>query len=340
MKMKVLIWACGFEQRFAGPYVATEAERQGFEMRVTGSRENPREMMAMLREYKPDIVFCFAIRPNFVPYYEAIRATGAKLVLWYPDMTERTRDRMWRRCLDGVADALIFSILETAQRYRDLAPTVLWMPQYFDHHFCFGPGRQPEEVGVFRIPQRLNPDERIYDLCFIGSCDRLRNAWLDKLEQEYGPDRCFFSRDGIRLGKQVRGPQMTEAYAQSKIAINITRQAFANPGPYVTSNRIYNAMGSGAFYLSHKVDKLGLVFREGVHCVTHDDTYEDAKAKIDHYLEHDDEREKIAHAGQQQVLEYHTLEQRIKEYWTVMQAIVDGRAGELAPGAFGKWVRA
>ena len=325
--MKVLLWVCGSQQRFAGPYIAAEAERQGFEVCVTGSRVNPRRMLVALHEYKPDIVFCLAIRPNFRPYYEEIRRTGAKLVLWYPDMTERRRDRMWRGTLNGVADVLIFSILETAQRYRKLAPTVLWMPQYFDHRFCSVNGQ---------LPKRLDPNKPIYDLCFIGSCDPLRNRWLDDLAKDY---KCFFARDGIKRGREVRGWEMAEAYAQSKIAFNIQRQAFLNPGDFVTSNRTYNAMGSGAMFINHHVAKLDLVFEEGTHCAMHCDTLEDLRYFIKCYMMDEEKRERVARTGQELILRYHTLEQRVREYWSVMQAVCDGRAGEIPAGAHGKWVK-
>jgi len=333
--MKVLIWCCGYEQRFAGPYLAAEAKRQGFDVRLAGTRQDPQEMLAALQEYKPDVVFCFAIRPSLISYYERIKSTGAKLVMWYPDMTERTRDRMWRRNLAGVADVLVFSILETAQRYAALAPNVLWMPQYFDHHFCFG--QQPEGVGVFCIPQRLDAELPIYDLCFIGSCDKLRNEWLDKLEQKY---KCRFLRDGITHRTETRGSDMVEVYAQSKIAINIQRRRFINAGDFVTSNRMYNAMGSGAFFLNHHVAKLDLVFEEELHCAMHDDTFDGLCAKIDYYLAHKHEREAIARNGQLEVLTFHTLEQRVKEYWLVMQMLHDGDTVGLPQelGAFGEWV--
>jgi len=325
--MKVLIWACGFEQRYAGPYLYEEAKRQKFEVEITGSRNRPREMLNTLYRYKPDIVFCFAIRPDFKAYYDAIKNTGAKLVLWYPDMTEHRRDRMWRRYLKNIADILIFSILETAQRYQHLAPTVLWMPQYFDHHFCSRNGK---------LPQRLNPEKPIYDIGFIGSCDKLRNNWLDELEKHYN---CFFARDGIRNKRELRGWDMAEIYAQSRITINIQREMFINPGPYVTSNRIYNAIGSGAFYITHRVDKLELVFTENYHCVMHNDTLTNLRYLIDYYLKHDTIREKIAAQGQQHILQYHTLEQRVKEYWYVMKLLYNGAINKLKPGAYGKWYK-
>ena len=325
--MKVLIWACGFEQRFAGQYVATEAKRQGFDVMVTGSRRDPRLMRKAFDEYKPDVVFCFALMPNFKSYYEYIKQHGAKLVLWYPDMTESTRDRMWRESLNNVADVLVFSILETAQRYSALAPTVLWMPQYFDTRFCSRNGT---------LPKRLDPAKPIYDVCFIGSCDRLRRKWLDELEKNYN---CRFARDGISGRHEIRGWNMAEIYAQSKVAINIQRERYLNPGPYVVSNRIYNAMGSGACFLNHSVENLGLVFEEGIHCVSHDDTLTGLRRQLDFLLCNDKRREDIASNGQQTILKYHTLEQRVKEYWQVMELLHTNHHTKIAHGAYGKWVR-
>jgi hypothetical protein len=327
--MKVLIWCCGFEPRFAGQYVAAEAKRQGYNVQVCGSRRNPRDMLPVMYEYKPDVVLAFPIRHTFGPFYELIRRMGAKLVLWYPDMTETRRDNMWRRYLNNVADGLIFSIKETAHRYSALARTVLWMPQYFDANCC-----RDEQSN---LPKRLDPTKEIYDLCFIGSCDRLRNRWLDRLEQEY---KCLFLRDGIKRGREVRGYRMAEAYAQSKIAFNIQREMFINPGPFVTSNRTYNAMGSGAFFINHHVEQLDLVFQQGVDCEMHDDDLRHLRRLIDRYLVENVARERIARTGQEKVLRYHSLEQRVKEYWTVLRLIHEDRAGELPAGAFGEWVHA
>ena len=330
LAVKVLIWCCGFEKRFAGLYLYEEAKRQGLDVMATGSRANPEEMLSALRSYRPDWVFCFALRSNLREYYGKIRKSGAKLLFWYPDMTERTRDRMWRRALANQADVLVFSIMETAQRYRALAPTVLWMPQYFDHRFCTKNGS---------LPVRLNSSKEIYDLCFIGSCDTHRRRWLDKLSQRY---KCRFALDGIRLRREVRGWDMAEAYAQSRIAINIQRAQFVNSGPFVTSNRAYNAMGSGAMLINHKVQEMHHVWTEGLHCVTYDDTFDDLVRKIDFYLKHDKPREEIAARGQRNVLRFHTLEQRVREYWRVMSSIGNGYMPKIIDSnhnGFGVWVR-
>ncbi len=201
------------------------------------------------------------------------------------------------------------------------------MPQYFDEHFC---------SNGERLPERLSTEKHIFDVCFIGSCDKLRRQWLNELEKNYN---CGFFCDGIRNRSQIRGWDMAQVYAQSKVAINIQRQRYLNPGPYVVSNRIYNAMGSGACFLNHKVEKLNLVFKEGVHCVSHDDTLPGLRRKLDLLLCDGMQREYIAGMGQQRVLQYHTLEQRVKEYWHVMELLNNNRHTEIANGAYGQWVQ-
>jgi hypothetical protein len=307
--MKVLVWACGLQKRFAGPYLYREAKRQGFNVMLTGSRANPEEMLSALESYRPDWVFCFALRPNFRRYYRRIRESGARLLFWYPDMTERTRDRMWRRRLADQADVLVFSILETARRYRDLAPTVLWMPQYFDHRSCMRDAA---------LPTRLDSSKKIYDLCFMGSTDRIRRKWLDELDRRY---KCRFVLDRIGRFGEIRERDMAEVYAQSKVAFNVQRSLFLNPGSFVTSNRAYNAMGSGAAFVNHRVQDLDYLWKENVHCAMHDDTFDNLVRKIDFYLERDGVREEMAVHGQRNVLRYHTLEQRVTEYWQVMETI-------------------
>ena len=326
--MKVLVWCCGFTDRFAGHFVAKEAERQGHNVRVCGSRGEPHLMSAVFEAYKPDVVFCFAIMGRLLPYYEYIRASGAKLVFWYPDMTESRRDRMWRTQLNNIADGSVFSILETAQRYKDLAKTVVWMPQYFDHRFCSIDG----EGKPFN---RLDSSKPIYDICFIGSCDTLRKKWLDRLSKRYS---CAFFMDGIRRRKEIRGSKMSAIYAQSKIAINIQRELFINSGSYVTSNRVYNAMGSGAFFINHKVTDFDRAFNVGVDCEMHDDTFDNLINKIDYYLHHTALREDIARRGQIKIMKYHTLEKRIPEYWRMLKAIHEENLEGIDHGnAFGLW---
>ncbi|KKL85155.1 hypothetical protein LCGC14_1957560 [marine sediment metagenome] len=307
--MKVLIWTCGFASQHAGSDIYREAVNKNFDVRIAGSRSNPIPMWVEFCKYKPDWVFCLAIHPRLSEFYRKIRESNCKLLFWYPDQCDGLRDRLWRTEYKDLADALVFSILDTAKKYDNLAKDVYWMPQYFDKALCY------DRNG--KLPLRLDTNKEIYDLCFIGSTDGLRRKWLIDLQSMYKCKFVIVNRPGTP--NEVRGIKMASIYAQSKIAINIQRRNFLNPDYFSTSNRAYNAMGSGVFYINHALKNMELMWKEKIHCVTYDNTFNQLVQTIDYYLKHEKEREQIALAGQQNILEFHSLEKRVGEYWKVME---------------------
>jgi len=326
--LRVLIWACGKQERFASPHVYREAKKQGLNVDITFDRSNPQLMAGHVRNLiaannKPHWIFNFAIQARMKRYYEWLSRQEIKQLWWYPDQCESSRIKMWNT-LKGKPDAVVFSILHAAQYFKHHAPHVLWVPQYFDAERCKRGGQ---------LPPRLDPRKPIYDLCFIGACDARRKRWVSKLVRKFN---CNFSTHAMGKLNEVRGWDMAEAYAQSKIAFNIQREIFLRPGPFITSNRVYNAMGSGCFFINHYVNQMELLWEEGVHCVTYNDSYEELDAKIRFWLapENEEKREEIARAGQQDILTYHTLERRIPQYWRIMQAIQNGETSELQQLSF------
>jgi len=89
--------------------------------------------------------------------------------------------------------------------------------------------------------------------------------------------------------------------------------------------KYWEAMASGAMVLADRPDDLdtdwhrGLI--PGVHLVLYDGL-DDMRCKIDHYLNHDTERLKVAEAGQKHCLENCTNETRVKQmHKTIMGCI-------------------
>ena len=72
--------------------------------------------------------------------------------------------------------------------------------------------------------------------------------------------------------------------------------------------RALEVMGAGGFLLSNRQPELEENFKDGVDCVMYD-SIEDAAAKVQYYLEHEDEREKIAAHGRGSVSRYSYEEQ-------------------------------
>ena len=297
--MKILIWKCENNVKDAATYVHREFIRQGYEdIYIAEGRNNPRMFLMAVRKIRPDWIISF---PNIgIPrqIYTTIKNRfNCKIMVWYPDQCDANRDRAWRS-LSGIFDIAAFSILHAAETYKDVVGESYWIPQYFDYETC-----KP-------LPKRLDETKEIYDLCFLTYAqDNLRQQWLHELGQRYK----------LVVSDNHRGQDMAAIYAQTKIAFNIQREQFLNPGKWISSNRIYNAMGCGCFFISHYVKNMELMFKVGCELVMHNDSLDDLCRIIDYYLKHENEREKIALTGQAKILNKHCLSHRIPLYYELMK---------------------
>src|SRR3990167_3405801 len=134
-----------------------------------------------------------------------------------------------------------------------------------------------------------------YDGCFIGNVgDWNRVDFLDRMFKEF-PN--FFY--GKRLFEEA-----AEIFSLSKIVLNISIKQDINM-------RVFEALSTGSFLLTDEIPTLHHLFQDGVHLVTYK-TLDEAAEKARYYLEHDEERERIAEAGYQEFIKKHTYEHRLK----------------------------
>ncbi|MBD3346772.1 MAG: glycosyltransferase [Chitinivibrionales bacterium] len=98
-------------------------------------------------------------------------------------------------------------------------------------------------------------------------------------------------------------------YRSTKINLNINRIQIRTS----FTNRMFDCKASGAFLLTEKRELNERFFTtDGPEQeIVEFNSLEQCKELIDYYLEHDDEREKIAAAGQEKVLRLHTYDCRI-----------------------------
>ena len=96
---------------------------------------------------------------------------------------------------------------------------------------------------------------------------------------------------------------MAQVYGQSKIVFNASIKHELNM-------RFFEALASGALLVTDRIpEALGDLFIEGEHYVGYT-TAEEAIEKIDYYLAHETERDRIAAAGHQLALTTHTYRDR------------------------------
>lgn len=326
--MKVLIWSAGPEPYSAAWPFYRAAKRAGLDVEIAGDRsaKGAQKILAESfpnRERVPDLghryrthevfgkskydwVFSFVSSNQYKEIYNLIRKGGVKLLLWYADMLDERRRKTWQQLI-GHFDVAVCSSMATTNTLERMGAPAVFMPQYF------------ELAESAPLPPRLNLAEPIHDVCFIGQLDEHRMGLISELKKHFDIRLC-----GARDSKSaVFGQDMAKVYAQSKIAVSISRGAYIAPtGLLNTSNRIYRVMGCGCFLLDDVKSCTNYLFEPGKHYETFDGSSADLLAKIRYWLAHDMEREKITVAGQQEVLAKHTLEIRIHEYWALMEQML------------------
>lgn len=104
------------------------------------------------------------------------------------------------------------------------------------------------------------------------------------------------------------GEAISIIYAGSKINLNFALKGIEGGTP----RRVMDIMGAGGFCLSGYCEETAELFEEGKEIVMFK-TPEELSDKVDYYLVHDKEREKIAKAGQQKVLRCYTHDKKFRQ---------------------------
>ncbi len=136
----------------------------------------------------------------------------------------------------------------------------------------------------------------------------LRREVVARLSKAFGRDFAVYGRgwgDGTRSLDPL---EEARCYRSCKIAIGTSHLDLSR----YTSDRMYRAMGSGAFYLTRDYPDRAVDFRDGVDVAVWRDVGELIE-RCHYYLEHEDERQRIATTGTRLVRSRHTWVGRISE---------------------------
>ena len=112
-----------------------------------------------------------------------------------------------------------------------------------------------------------------------------------------------------RYRGEAWGLDMYRVLAQSKIVLNRHIDVAEN---HANNMRLYESTGVGTLLITDAKRNLSELFAPGEEVVAYADE-DDLVEKIHHYLRHDDERTRIARAGQERTLREHTYEHRMRE---------------------------
>lgn len=167
----------------------------------------------------------------------------------------------------------------------------------------------PPGVSEFECTPGMPRDEYRSDVCFIGSWRSYHDEWPHRTQlTTHLRDRgaAMWPKPGEHA---IRQENLRDLVASSTIIVGdscLAPRADGGPMHSYLSDRLPELIGRGGFLLHPYVDGVtdGTVFTDGEHLVTWKlGDFDDLDRKIDYYLAHPDERERIAKAGAAHVAE-------------------------------------
>lgn len=153
--------------------------------------------------------------------------------------------------------------------------------------------------------------ERKWDIAFVGNTSEgvynRRRAILKAVR------KAFDGRADITLYAKVYVEKLAALYGNAKIVLNCAADHLRT-----LNMRLFEGMGCGALVLTDVVDGQEQLFEDGKHYVVYRDT-EDLIAKLDYYLDHPQDAQRIAAEGRRHLLSRHTYEHRARELCAIIQ---------------------
>ena len=167
-------------------------------------------------------------------------------------------------------------------------------------HECIRQGIYHEEAMEGKFNEKLKTK-----IFFAGA----QNHWFSPRQQFLDFLQRTYKHDFNWPRRTTRQMRLNNSIASAKIVVGHNIRF-----PHYWSNRIYEMTGRGGFFITPSVDGLEEEFEDGKHIICYEDkNFDDLKSKIDYYLEHDDEREKIRKAGFEHCKNNFTYKHRCQE---------------------------
>lgn len=248
-------------------------KKMGYEVIDTDFRRDRKYLVDLLSQ---DAHLMIVIKGDGIPP-ELIMRQRCPVVLWYPDDVFSTMHARKDVSSSGFAYDIVYSFDKDAlDEYRRLGvKDARWLP------FATSPS----------VHKRLNLP-KIHDISFVGNIYPNREILFERLKKRFN---VFI--------KKAYMDEMVRIFNQSKIVLNL------GIGKTGYNMRVFEALGCGGFLLTNEIPKGSRIFEDKRHLVYfNDDNIEDL---IDYYLNHEDDRRRIAFFGYREVRRRHTYDHRV-----------------------------
>ena len=272
-------------------YIAKSFEMLGYEVARIEQITPPELIHKKIMQWKPDILlFTKWEAPALVQ--EAIKRSrdwGMKTVCWLFDLYWGYDRQPYIRTASYFRADYLFT--------TDGGNDKRWKAEKINH--------QTVRQGIYKGECFLDPIKNPEGIVFVGSENPLfpeRTAMVFRLRNDYSNFLWF----GKRNTNAVRGKDLNKLFSKTKIVVGDSVYS-----PYYWSNRVVETLGRGGFLIHQEVEGIK---EEYPYLVTYKrGDYEDLKAKIDYYMEHEDERVDLIKKNHKWVLDNYTMDKKCAE---------------------------
>lgn len=263
--------------------------RRNLSLRQWGARRRNYRLRKMVSAVHPDFVLLIDgafVMPETV---EEIRDSNVPVVVFHPDapVPENRNYRPEHLPVARAADiCLIWSRQLKDRLEREGVENVIYLPFAWDPkvfpHMKKSPNHGPQVI-------------------FVGGWDRHRERWLEPVAERFqleiwGPDYWGTRTPAgspLRAcwrGRPLHGAKASQALVQADIALNVLRKQNLPDG---TNMRTFEVPGAGGFLLATRTCGAREIYTEG-ESGSYFRSQEELNNKIEYYLNHPDERQRIA----------------------------------------------
>ncbi|KPA19138.1 Methyltransferase type 11 domain protein, partial [Candidatus Magnetomorum sp. HK-1] len=171
-----------------------------------------------------------------------------------------------------------------------------------------------------RILEKIKSIKKKYPITFIGACRdtfyEKRSKLFDIISKKFTIDHWGPGSFGsLNYQGEAWGLDMFSLLHQSEITLNCHIDAAKN---YAANMRLYEATGCGTLLITDHKDNLNEIFEIGNEIISYRSPEECADL-IKYYLEHAEERKRIAKSGQKRTLKDHTYTNRMKKTAKILE---------------------
>jgi spore maturation protein CgeB len=261
-----------------------------------------KQILEEIRDFQPHLLFIHLIDTSYIHLLmKKIKKEGIKVVAWlgvHPSIASK-----------GIRNVL-----------KSVDYTLIYDSSYIDY---FVDNLHINNTYVIPlgcdIPyyDTVNPDDSFkeangVDVCFVGMLDQDREKYLKAL-YDFKLGIWSWNIDGFDTSLKtfhrgvVYGDNLIKVFKSSKIVLNVHKHFEISGGNF----RLFEIPSCNVFQIVDAKRDIGKYFHVGDEIVTFKNEF-DLREKVKYYLEHHEERQKIANAGYTRAKKEHTLKDRMK----------------------------